>query len=267
MGEYVDVGGMKTWFDSWGSGPPVLLMHGGLSSNVEWQQHAPAFAEHFQVFAPERRGHGHTPDVEGPITYALMAQDTIGFLETVVGGPAHLVGWSDGGIVGLLVAMQRPDLVNKLVPISANFDVSGAAPEILEGASSMTAEGPEMEFFRSQYQSMSPDGADHWPIVFAKVLQMFTSEPTIDPKELRGITAPTLVVAADDDMVRLEHTNELYRSIPESQLAIVPGTSHMLVFEKADLLDGLIIDFLRNDQTPTMMPIRRAPAEGNRPAQ
>lgn len=81
--------------------------------------------KHFRVLAPERRGHGHTPDVDGPFSYDAMAADTIGFLEAVVEGAAHLVGWSDGGIIGLIVATRRPDLVRKLVPISANFDTSG----------------------------------------------------------------------------------------------------------------------------------------------
>ena len=87
-------------------------------------------AERFHVYTPERRGHGHTPDVDGPITYQLMADDTIAFLDAVVGGPADLVGHSDGAFVAMLVAMQRPDLVNRLVMISGGFDKSGeAAPD------------------------------------------------------------------------------------------------------------------------------------------
>jgi pimeloyl-ACP methyl ester carboxylesterase len=263
MGEYVDIGGMKTWFDSWGSGPPLLLMHGGWATNATWEPLAPILAEHFRVLAPERRGHGHTPDVDGPITYELMAQDAIGFIERVVGGPTHLVGWSDGGIVALMVAMQRPDLVQKVVPISANFDVSGTIPEVLEGLSSTAAGDPGFAFLRSAYESVTPDGPEHWPVVFDKMMQMVTTEPTIDPKDLGRITAPTLVVSGDDDIVSLEHTIELYRSIPGAQLSIVPGTSHLLVMEKPDAISGLIFDFLRNDPTPTMMPISRAaPAPG-----
>ena len=261
MGEYVDAGGVKTWFDSWGTGSPLVLLHGGFASNALWEPHTAVLAAHFRVLAPERRGHGHTPDIDGPITYALMAQDTIGFLEAVAGGPAHLVGWSDGGIIALMVAMQRPDLVKKVVAISANFDLSGPSPELLEATPSMSADDPGFAFLRSNYESASPDGPSHWPIVFDKLKQMIMTEPTIDPKELEGIEAPTLVMAADDDFIRLEHTIELYRSIPGAQLAIVPGTSHLLVLEKPDVVTGLVLDFLRNDPTPTMLPIARAPAE------
>lgn len=264
MGEYVDVGGVKTWFDSWGSGPPLILLHGDWITNATWEAMAPAIAGHFRVLAPERRGHGHTPDVDGPFTYALFAEDTIGFIEAIIGGPAHLVGWSGGGNVALMAAARRPDLVNKLVVISANFDnVSASDPEIVEGFRSTPADAPDFAFLRSLYESVAPEGPEHWPIVFEKIREMAMNyEPSINPKERGQISAPTLVLSSDDDIVRLEHTIELYRSIPNAQLAIVPGTSHTLVMEKPDAVAGLIIDFLTNDPSPTMMPIRRASAEG-----
>ena len=105
MGEYVDIGGVSTYYDEEGSGEPLVLLHGGLCTNETWAAQMPVFAERFRVVAPERRAHGHTADVEGPLTYDAMATDTIGFLDKLIGGPAHLVGWSDGGIVGLLVAV------------------------------------------------------------------------------------------------------------------------------------------------------------------
>ena len=113
MGGYLQLenGGLKTWWDEQGVGEPLVLLHGGLTTNATWAAQMSDFAAHFRVIAPERRGHGHTPDVEGPLSYDAMAADTIAFVTALVGGPAHLVGWSDGGIVGLLVAMARPDLV------------------------------------------------------------------------------------------------------------------------------------------------------------
>ena len=259
MGEYVEAGGLKTWFDSWGSGPPLVLMHGGLVTNETWEPLVPILADQYRVLAPERRGHGHTADVEGPITYELMAEDTIAFLDQVVGERAALVGWSDGGNVGLIVAMKRPDLVSKLVPISANFDASGAVAEMTESAPGMTADGPDLAFPRSLYEASSPDGPEHWPVVFEKLKRMILSEPHIDPKELGTIEAPTLVIASDDDVIRWDHTIELYQSIPNAQLAIVPGTSHFLIMEKPDVVGRLILDFLSTEPAPTMMPIRRAP--------
>ena len=132
MGKYVEIDGVNTWYDEEGRGEPLVLLHGGLCTNETWGAQTPAFAERFRVFAPERRGHGHTGDVEGPLTYAAMTTDTIGFLDKVMEGPSHLVGWSDGGIMGLMVAIERPDLVRKLVVIGSNYDTAGVVPEAVE---------------------------------------------------------------------------------------------------------------------------------------
>jgi pimeloyl-ACP methyl ester carboxylesterase len=257
MGEYVDIGGLKTWYDTAGEGDPLVLLHGGISTNDTWGSQIPAFAERFNVIAVERRGHGHTPDVEGPFNYSDMANDTIGFLETLVKQPAHLVGWSDGGIVGLLVAIERPDLVRKLVAISANTNPGGVVPETQE-MHDRPADDPGLEMFRSLYVASSPDGPEHWPVVFAKFLEMISTQPDIKPDELARIKPPTLVVSGDDDMVTLEHTLEMYRAIPGSELAVVPGTSHALQFEKPDLVNRIVLDFLEKDPVPTMLPFRRA---------
>jgi pimeloyl-ACP methyl ester carboxylesterase len=258
MGEYVTIGGLNTWYDESGSGDPVVLLHGGMCTNETWGAQIPAFAERFRVVAPERRGHGHTADVDGPLTYADMATDTIGFLEKVVGRPAHLVGWSDGGIVGLLVAIARPDLVAKLVVIGTNYDAAGIAAEAEEALANLTPDGPEMQMFRSLYEMHSPDGPEHWPVVFAKFIEMAQGEPQIPVDDLARIAARTLVLVGDDDMIAFDHTLALFRAIPSSELAVVPGTSHAVVIEKPDLLNRIVLDFLENDPVETLLPMRRA---------
>jgi pimeloyl-ACP methyl ester carboxylesterase len=197
------------------------------------------------------------------MSYDVMAADTIGFLDAVVGGPAHLVGWSDGGIIGLLVAMARPDLVRKLVAISANFDTSGLVPETAEGMMSMTADSDDLAVFRTAYEAASPDGPGHWPVVFAKFQEMVSTQPNMTVEQLGRISAPTLVVAGDDDMITLEHTTALFRAIPDCELAIVPGTSHALVMEKPQLVNRLVLDFLEKDPVPTFMPLRRSSGIGH----
>jgi len=257
MGTYIEIGGLKTWYEEDGSGEPLMLLHGGLVSNETWGPQMPEFAKQFRVLAPERRGHGHTPDVDGPLSYDDMAADTIGFLEAVVAGPAHLVGWSDGGIIGLLVAIRRPDLVRKLVVIGANFDTAGIPEEIQSQLSSVPPDSDDFAMMRTTYEAVSPDGPEHWPVLFAKFIEMASREPHIPPSDLNGIEAPVLILAGDDDLASLEHTIELFRSIPNAELAIVPGTSHFLAMEKPDVVNRLILDFIVNDPTPEMMPIRR----------
>lgn len=260
MGDYVELPGVRTWYETDGAGDPLLLLHGGLCTNETWQAQRADFAANFRVLLPERRGHGHTPDVDGPLSYQDMADDTVAFIEEVVGGPAHLVGWSDGGVIALLVAIARPDLVRKVVAIGANFlpsPQSGAAPEMLD---QMAPDAPDLAVFREAYEAVSPDGAAHWPVVVGKLAAMFRTEPTIRTEDLARITAPTLVLVGDDDLMTLEHTIALYRAIPGSQLAVVPGTSHALLMEKPREVNRIILDFLATEPILTMLPIRRSPA-------
>src|SRR4051812_5820212 len=121
MATYVQLGAVRTWYDEVGNGDPLVLLHGGLVDARFFGPNLGPLAERFHVYTPERRGHGHTPDVEGPITYQVMADDTIAFLEQVVGGPADLLGHSDGAFIAMLVAMQRPELVNRLGMISGGY--------------------------------------------------------------------------------------------------------------------------------------------------
>jgi pimeloyl-ACP methyl ester carboxylesterase len=260
MGDYVELPGVRTWYETDGAGDPLLLLHGGLCTNETWQAQRPDLAANFRVLLPERRGHGHTPDVDGPLSYQDMADDTVAFIEKVVGGPAHLVGWSDGGVIALLVAVARPDLVRKVVAIGANFlpsPESGAAPEMLD---QLAPEAPDLTMFREAYEAVSPDGAAHWPVVVGKLAAMFRTEPNIRTEDLARITAPTLVLVGDDDLMTLEHTIALYRAIPGSQLAVVPGTSHALLMEKPSEVNRIILDFLTKEPVHTMLPLRRSPA-------
>lgn len=258
MGQYVELPGVKTWYEVDGEGDPLLLLHGGFCTNETWEPQRRDFTAKYQVFLPERRAHGHTPDVGGPLSYDDMAKDTIDFIDMVVGEPAHLVGWSDGGIVALLVAIARPELVRKLVVIGANYEASSKIPEMAEMLDHITPDDPDLEMFRVAYEAASPDGAEHWGLVVQKLVDMYRIEPNISFDDLARITVPTLVLIGDDDMSGLERTAALYRAVPNSELAVVPGTSHALLMEKPDLVNRVILDFLLNEPIPTFFPVRRA---------
>ena len=159
MGKYVELAGIRTWYEVEGQGDSLLLLHGGFCTNETWGTLRPDFAGKYQVFLHERRAHGHTPDVEGPLSYHDMASDTVNFLTSVVGGWAHLVGWSDGGIVALLVAIARPDLVRKLVVIGTNFDTSGYVPEAQTMLEGLTPDNLHLAELRALYGAASPEGS------------------------------------------------------------------------------------------------------------
>jgi pimeloyl-ACP methyl ester carboxylesterase len=254
---YTDIGGHRTWFaDSGGAGEPVLMLHGGISdSEMLLDPLEPALGERFRILAFDRRGHGRTADSYAAFHYEDMATETVLAIEKLIGGPAHLVGWSDGGNVALLVARRRPDLVRSLVLIGANFHIDGNVPMGPSGDGS----GPKM--LRDRYAERSPDGAEHFATVFEKSRAMWAVEPTLATDDLRKISAPALVLVGDDDLMTLAHTASLYESLPLGQLAVVPGTSHAVVLEKPDLVGRLIGDFLSAPETPkTHLPVRRRSA-------
>jgi pimeloyl-ACP methyl ester carboxylesterase len=255
MGTYLQLGAVQTWYDEHGEGPPLVLLHGGLVDARFFAPNLAPLAERFRVYTPERRGHGHTPDVPGPITYQLMADDTVAFLDAVVGGPADLVGHSDGAVVAMLVAMQRPELVKRLVMISGGFNKSGeAAPGMEWNVDEIAA------FLAPAYGEVSPDGVDHFKVVATKIGEMAAAEPNLQASELAKVTQRSLVVFSDDDLVTLAHAVEMYEALPNAELAVVPGTSHFLTQEKPHLVNALVLDFLTNDPVPTVAAIRRAPA-------
>ena len=251
MADYREVNGVRTWYDERGSGEPVVLLHGGLTDSRDFAGNLDALADTYRLLLPERRAHGHTADVPGPITVELMAQDTAAFVDDLVGGRVRLVGYSAGAIVALWVAVRRPDLVEKLVLISGAFDPDGLLVR-------PSADGPPPEPLVAAHAEVSPDGADHFAVVLGKVAQAAAEQRGLSPHDLAAVACPTLVMAADDDLVALEHTLALYRGLPHSQLAIIPGTSHLLLHEKPLLCTQLVSDFLTGEPTPTLMPIRRA---------
>jgi pimeloyl-ACP methyl ester carboxylesterase len=246
VSDYATVNGVRTWYDSRGEGEPLVLLHGGFTDSRDFVISLGTLAG-FRLFLMDRRGHGHTPDVDGPVDIETLADDMIAFIESVVGEPAHLAGYSAGGVVAAAVALRRPDLVRRLVLISTALSHDGwlLRPD-------PTAEMPAQ--IVDAYAEVSPDGREHFPVVQAKFANAAASQQALVPA---GINCPTLVMASDDDIVLMQHTIETYQAIPNAQLAIVPGTSHVLLFEKPALCTGLVADFLAGDPAP-IMPVRRA---------
>jgi pimeloyl-ACP methyl ester carboxylesterase len=246
---YIDVAGMRTWHEVTGDGEPLVLLHGGFASASSFFEQTPVLAAAgYRVYVPERRGHGHTPDVDGPITYALMADDTIAYLETAVQAPAHLVGWSDGAVVGLLVAQRRPDLVNRLVLIGQYFNSSGKTDNPLTDEL-LKLDNEVIGFLRQMYDAESPDGPDHFPVFHAKMVRMFLTEPELELASLGAVEAPTLVLQGDRDEVTVAHSRAVADTLPNGRLGVLPGT-HMLPLESPAVVNALLLSFLAADPPP-----------------
>jgi pimeloyl-ACP methyl ester carboxylesterase len=233
MSGYVQLGDVHTYYEDDGEGDPLVLLHPGLADSRAFEDHVPELAQHFQVFRPDRRGHGRTADIDGPITYELMAQDTIAFVEKIVGGPAYLLGHSDGAPVALLAALERPDLVRGLVFSAGVFHHEGWAPGAID------LDDETVAFFIEYWGAVAPDGPEHFSVVKAKLDRMHREEPTLTVADLAGYPGPALVMVGDsDEEIPMEHTLALRAGLPDSQLAVLPGTGH------GGIDTRIVIDFL-----------------------
>jgi len=242
---YVDVGFGPLYYEVHGQGEPVVLLHGGgfgFGAGFLSPQITDLTAAGFAVYSPERVGHARTPDRDGPYSHYAMAEETSAFIEVVVGGPAHLVGWSDGMTVGLLTVMGRPELVSRFVGIGCMVNADGATAAYYETIADLEAE-PWPALVES-YALLSPDGPEHFPIFLQKLLELMRHRPDIELSVLSTIKCPVLLIQGDDDFVHVEHSAAAARAVPHGRLAVLPG-SHLFPLESPELLDPLLVAFLR----------------------
>jgi pimeloyl-ACP methyl ester carboxylesterase len=253
---YAPVNGLRVYYEIHGSGEPLVLLHGSFGAIDLWGPILTTLAETHQVIAVELQGHGHTADIlDRPLSYEQMADDVAALMEHLGIVHADGVGYSMGGTTGLQLAIRHPDRVRKLVAVSPNYRSDGYYPELLAGLQQMTLEifagTPE----EAAYLRHAPHPED-FPVLVEK-LKVLPQAFAFPDEDVAAITAPTLVVLGDSDIVRPEHAVALFRllgggvpsdltgSLPSSQLAILPGTTHRsIVGERADQLLAVVAPFL-----------------------
>ncbi len=252
---YADVGGgVKLYYEARGSGSPLVLLHGGLNTiETSFAKVLPDLARRYRVIGLEQVGHGHTADTDQPLSYAKMAEHTAAALRKLGVARADLVGWSDGGIVAILVAASHPDLVRKVVVAGVNTRLDGLPPKSVQWLRDSTPESlakglrPEL---RAAYERSAPDPA-RWPVLAKKTLDLWLTPVYIEKAQLAAVKAPTLIVAGDQDkFATAEHSVEIFRSIPRSQLWIVPGTGHDTFGARPASMVQVISEFLDAPITP-----------------
>ena len=219
---YAAVNGLNMYYEVHGAGPPLLLLHGGAGSiPAKW---IPYFSPQFQVIAMEQMGHGRTADnMERRFHYHDMAEDTVVLMRQLGIECAAVVGYSDGGIIGLDMAIHHPERVTRLVLTGVNSRTDGYTEENQEYARSFD---PANEVAPESYARLSPDGAAHWPVFMGRLKPMWMAEPNFTREQLQSVKAPTLIIIGDGDIVTPEHAVELFRSIPNAQLCVVPHAGH-----------------------------------------
>ena len=253
MPKYIEVNKHQVYAYEWdNNGEAVVLLHGGLSQTSHWDSYIlPAIEADFHPFAYDRTAHGFTGDRTGSLHFDYQAKEAIAYLENVVKEPAHLIGFSDGAIISLLVAIERPELVKSIISIGGNYHFSGTLPlPPFDGM--ITPEDQE------EYNQTSPDAPHTLLEKTQRMIEIWKSEPNIDKAELSKIQCPVLVLAGDDDAIDHHHTVELFEALPLGQLAIVPGASHIVMKDKPGITQALIAEFLEDLSYPvTRMPMRR----------
>ena len=219
---YVAVNGLSMYYEAHGNGSPLLLLHGGSGSIPEkW---IPFFTPRFRVIAPEQMGHGRTADlVDREFHYHQMAEDTVELMRQLGIESAVVVGYSDGGIIGLGMAIRHPGRVTKLVVTGANARFDGYTTDNQEFARSFD---PESQPVSDDYARLSPDGAEHWPVLLERLKRMWAAEPSFTNEDLQRVEAPTLLIIGDRDIVTPEHAVEMFRTIHGAQLCVVPNAGH-----------------------------------------
>ncbi|HET9913718.1 MAG TPA: alpha/beta hydrolase [Anaerolineales bacterium] len=255
-GDYVLVNDLNMYYEIHGTGQPLVLLHGAFSAiGTSFGKLLPLLAKTRQVIAFELQAHGRTADIDRPLTIEGMADDVAAALEQLGIERADVCGYSMGASVALHLAIRHPNAIRKLVLISVTYTLSGVHPGLMDGLGEMK---PEMMFgspWHDEYMYIAPRPED-FNGLFTKKTEMDRQIKDIPAETIRAIKAPALLVLGDSDIVRPEHAVEMFRllgggvfgdtpaGLPNSQLAILPGTSHVTVVDRADWLASMIDAFL-----------------------
>ena len=203
------VNGIRLWYAVFGHGSPVILLHGGLANSNYWGLQIPALAPHFEVIVIDSRGHGRSTWDGRPITYHLMASDVLALMDALHIPKAALVGWSDGAIIGLDIAIHHPERLTKLFAFGANSDLSGV--KSAEGSATFAAYDSRT---REEYKQLSPTPSE-FDAFHRAIEKMWDTEPDFSDAQLRSITVPTWIVDGDrDEIIKREDTDRMAASHP-----------------------------------------------------
>jgi pimeloyl-ACP methyl ester carboxylesterase len=237
----VDHDGAKIWYATFGAGSPVILLHGGLGNSENWGDQVPALvADKHEAIVIDSRGQGRSTNDGRPLSYGLMMADVLAVMDKLEIQKAAVVGWSDGAITGLVMAMKVPQRVTRVFAFGANMDLAGAKP-------SPTSIPGDLFYTRSQkdYARLSPTPKGFDDLTRAAV-RMWSSQPNYTAADLAGIHGPAVAIADGDhdEFVKREHTQYLAATIPGARLIVLPGVSHFAMVQKPDEFNAAMLGFL-----------------------
>jgi pimeloyl-ACP methyl ester carboxylesterase len=234
-GHYQAVRGVRLYYEEYGAGPPLLLIHGNGGSIQDFKQTIPYFAQHYRVLAVDSRAHGRSADPGDSLSFEMMADDFAALLTSLRLDSAYVLGWSDGGINAVVLALRHPRKVKRLVATGANFspDSTALTPALWRQQQRGYQENKGKTF-------TDPKQKNDW-----KVFTLDVFQPNIPLPRLRQVAAPAFIIAGDRDVITLEHTVAIYRHLRRAWLWIVPDSGHATLQEHADEFNRKVDAFFR----------------------
>ncbi len=237
---YAPVNGIKMYYAVYGQGDPILLIHGGLANADDWANQVIALSKSHEVIVADSRGHGRSTRTADPIGYDLMASDYLALLDYLKIRKTALVGWSDGGIIGIDIALHHPERLTKLFAQAANVTTDGVKPDTMQTPtfSGFVAKAGE------DYKRMSPTPGDYAAFV-AEINKMWDTEPNWTKEQLSKIRVPTAIVLGDhDEAIKRDHTEYMASAIPGAKLIILKDVSHFAMLQDPEGYNKAIVGFL-----------------------
>jgi pimeloyl-ACP methyl ester carboxylesterase len=236
---FAPVNGIKIWYATFGKGEPVILLHGGLANANYWGHQVPVLAERYRVIVMDSRGHGRSTRDERPYGYELMASDVLGLMDFLKIPKAAVVGWSDGAILGLEIAIRHPARLSKLFAFAANSDPSGVKD---------VDKSPVFTAFiaraAKEYEALSPTPGQYESFL-KQIGKMWATQPNYTAAQLKGISTPTWIVDGDhDEAIKRENTEYMAAEIPGAGLLIQPEVSHFSFLQDPRQFNENVMHFL-----------------------
>ena len=237
---YAPVNGIEMYYAVYGSGEPILLIHGGLGHADIWANQVIALSKDHKVIVADSRGHGRSTRNEQPYGYDLMASDYLALLDRLKIEKTALVGWSDGGIIGIDIAMNHPERLTKLFAQAANVTVDGVDPNVMNNATF----GAYIERSGKDYARLSKT-PDQYDAFVEQISHMWASEPAWTKEQLAAIKVPTAIVLGDhDEAITRAHTDYMASAIPGAKLIILKDASHFAMLQDPAGYTKAVLDFL-----------------------
>jgi len=247
--DYIDIGDIQIYHAMFGTGDPVILLHGGMTDHSSWFFQIKELAKHFWVITPDTRAHGRTTDSDDPLSYQLFASDVTQLMERLGIKRASFIGWSDGGCTSLVLALKYPELVNKLILIGTPYQTSNFYPEIFESFSNVDPNDipKDFKFIKRAYEKVALN-PENWPILIEKEMDLAKREPNFTLDQLKTIECPSLIIDGENEhLYPIKVIQDMTEAIPDARLELIPNGNHLVLMEQSKMVNKLIVDFLNNN--------------------